>query len=338
MARRALALAAWVAELGCVVAALGCVRQSARPAGVDAAGLRREIEALRQRVDERLTASPHVQQILDRHPASEVVVGLRMALVEDVVREVGRAYLDRVELDLDLERTVDEQREVEVDTPFGKVVAGEWRLHVTIHRVRAVLRARTPELKPAGTNQIAARVPVILEGAEGTATARFTWDAHSVASVVCRDFDARRQVRGRIAADEYTLVGRFDLSSAPNAVRVQPVFPRRRFHVRVDLADQSWADVRRALEDQDEVLKCGLALDPDAILPRLRARLAEGFDLDLPSSIFRPVDLPAGLRQSVAVEDTEVDLAVQTDALRVEPEAVWYAAGVRSRLRASGAQ
>jgi hypothetical protein len=330
--------AARVLALAACVAALGCARRNARPAGADTAGLRREIEALRHQVDERLAGSPYVQEVLDRHPASEVVVGLRTKLVEDVVREVGRAYLDRVELDLDLERAVDERREVEVDTPFGKVVAGEWRLHLTVHRVHAVLRARTPELKAAGTHQIAARVPVVLEGATGTATAQFTWNARSMASVVCRDFDARRQVRGSIAADDYTLVGRFDLTSAPNAVRVQPVFPRRRFHVRVDLAEQSWADVRRALEDQDQVLKCGLALDPDAILPKLRARLAEGFDLDLPASIFRPVDLPAGLRQSVAVEDTEVDLAVQTDALRVEPQAVWYAAAVRSRLRASGAQ
>jgi hypothetical protein len=106
----------------------------------------------------------------------------------------------------------------------------------------------------------------------------------------------------------------------------------------VDLEEQSWADVRSALAEQDRLFKCGLGINPDEILPKLRGRLGEGFELNLPRAIFRPVDLPAGLRQSVAVEDTQVELTVRTDALRVAPDAVWYAAAVRSRLRASGAQ
>jgi hypothetical protein len=101
----------------------------------------------------------------------------------------------------------------------------------------------------------------------------------------------------------------------------------------VDLLEDSWAEVRRALEEQDEVLKCGLAIEPAEILTKLRALLQQGFDLPLPRSLFRAVDLPAGVRQSVSVEDTQVDLSVQTEELRVTGEAVWYAASVRSRLR-----
>ena len=315
----------------------GCARP-AGPSPASAAALRREIESLRQRVDERLSGETHVQEVLTAHAGSEVVVALRSALVADVVREVARSYLDRVELDLDLQEEVDERRDVEVNTPFGRVNAGEWRLHVVIHRVRGSLRAGVPDVRPTEGNQLAATLPVTMEGAEGTATARFSWQARSLAAMVCRDFEVTRRLRGRVAAEKYALEGRFELSAAPQAVRVDPVFPRTRFRVRVDLAEQSWADVRGALEGQDRLFKCGLGIDPDEILPKLRARLDEGFDLTLPRALFRPVDLPAGLRQSVAVEDTQVELTVRTDALRVGPDAVWYAAGVRSRLRASGAQ
>ena len=323
--------------LAAAVLAGGCRREPAASRAA-APALRRDIESLRQRVDGRLGGEAHVQEVLATHAASEVVVALRSGLVDDVVRAVARSYLDRVELDLDLEREVEEVRDVEVSTPLGPINAGRWRLHVVVHRVRGVLRARTPDLRPAEGNHLAARIPVVLEGAAGSATARFSWKARSLAGLVCRDFDVTRRVRGRIPADEYVLAGRFELSAAPQAIRVEPVFPSRRVRVRVDLAEESWTEVRRALEEQDQVLKCGLALDPAEILPKLRGRLAEGFDLRLPRAIFRPVDLPAGLRQSVSVEDTEVELTVRTDALRVQPEAVWYAAAVRSRLRASGPQ
>jgi hypothetical protein len=270
--------------------------------------------------------------VLALSPQSDVVVGLRSALVEDLVQEVARRYLDRVELDLDLEREVEERRPVEVTTPFGRVTAGEWRLHVIIHRVRGALRTRAPDVRPVEGNRLALRLPVVLEGAEGTATAHFEWKARFLGGFVCRDFDVTRRVRGRVMSDEYALDGQFELFAGPQAVLVRPVFPRRRFRLRVDLVEDSWTQVRRALEEQDEILKCGLAIEPDEILPKLRTLLLDGFDLPLPRSLFRAVDLPAGVRQSVSVEERQVDLSVRTEELRVSGQAVWYAVSVRSRL------
>jgi hypothetical protein len=320
-----------------LVCALGCGRDSAPPAA-DLASTDARLSSLRRRLEERIGREPHVQEVVALAAQSEIVVGLHSGLVKDLVSEVARRYLDEVALDLSLEQPVDERRTVEVSTPLGKVTAGEWRLRLTLHRVRGTLRARAPDVRPAEGNRLALRIPVALEGAEGTATAHFEWDARSVAGVVCRDFEVTRRVRGRALADEYTLDGQFELLSGPQAVLVRPVFPRRRFRLRVDLADESWAAVAQALDDQDRIGKCGLALEPDEILPKLKARLVEGFDVALPESLFRPVDLPAGVRQSVSVEDRQVDLDVRTEDLRVTDQAVWYAASVRSRVRRSGAQ
>jgi hypothetical protein len=328
----------WPLALLAMLLAAGCRRESAGPGARDPGASDRQLQSLRRRLDERIAREPHVQEVLARGGDSDVIVGVHWALLKDLVPEVARRYLDQVQLDLVLDQAVDERRTVDVSTPFGKMTAGEWRLHLVIHRVRGTLRARRPEVRPAAGNRLALGIPVVLEGAEGTATAGFEWNARSVAGVVCRDFALTRKVNGRVLPDEYKVDGEVELSAGPSAVVVRPVFPRGRFRLHVDLAETSWAEVRRALKEQDDILKCGLALEPDEILPKLKARLNEGFDVSLPRSLFRPVDLPAGVRQSVTVEDQQVDLTVRTEDLRVTEQAVWYAASVRSRLRASGAQ
>jgi hypothetical protein len=92
--------------------------------------------------------------------------------------------------------------------------------------------------------------------------------------------------------------------------------------------------VRGAVEEQDKVGKCGIAIDPEDLVARIRRRLREGFDVKLPRSLFRPVDFPASVRQEVTVQDRHVDLAVETRGLAVTPAAVWFAANVRTRISA----
>jgi len=99
------------------------------------------------------------------------------------------------------------------------------------------------------------------------------------------------------------------------------------------MTDKSWAEVRAAIQEQDDVTKCGLGLDPDKLLAKIRERLHEGFDVKLPPSLFRPVDFPAAVQQDVMIQDRRVDLAVQTHALRITPTAVWYAADVHTRIQ-----
>src|SRR5262249_54566789 len=198
------------------------------------------------------------------------------------------------------------------------------------------LRAHNPRVAPAADNALRLELPVLLEGAQGSATVHFTWNSHSVAKVVCHDFDVTRRLNGRVLADEYTLTGAFQLSAGPESLRAEPVSVARSFRVRVDLTKESWAEVRAAIDEQDQILKCGLALDPEALLTKLRDRLREGFDLKLPRALLRPIDFPASVRESAALEDRRVDLAVTTHELKVTPEAVWYGADVRTRVEATG--
>ena len=193
----------------------------------------------------------------------DVLLGARPALVEDVFQEVAARYLDEVVLDLPLEKTIHESRELEVGTFLGKVKAGTWTLDVTIHRVQGRLRARPPKVAVAPDNRLALDVPVSLEEGHGTLTAHFAWKGHSVASVVCRDFEVTRRLTGEVLSQVYPVSGGLRLTAGPEQVRADPEFPPREFRIQVDLTDKSWGEVRTAVEEQDKIGKCGIGIDPD---------------------------------------------------------------------------
>ena len=321
---------------GAVLVAIAFAAGAARQWGArrpDLARARAEHERLRKEFERLAARDPVVAEALAQ--GGDVILGIRPALVQEVVREVAARYLDRVVLDLPLGAQVHDTGEVKVGTFLGRLTAGTWTLDVTIHGVHGLLRARAPRVASAPDNTLRLDLPVMLEEGHGSATVHFAWESHSVAKVVCRDFELTRRLDGRVLADEYTVTGGFQLSAGPETLRAEPVFPPHKFRVRVDMSKESWAEVRAAIDEQDQVLRCGLALDPEALLAKLRDRLHEGFDVKLPRSLFRPIDFPASVREAATIEDRRVDLVVRTRGLKVTPQAVWYGADVRTRIEES---
>ncbi|HUG55010.1 MAG TPA: hypothetical protein VMR21_15470, partial [Vicinamibacteria bacterium] len=95
--------------------------------------LRTEHGEMQRRFDSLVDRDPVVREALEA--GGGVAIGLRPSLVEDVLQQVSARYLDRVVLDLPLERTVHETGELRVKTFLGHVTAGTWTLEATIHRV-----------------------------------------------------------------------------------------------------------------------------------------------------------------------------------------------------------
>ena len=291
--------------------------------------------ALRARLQELVKADPFVTEVLA--DPGQVVVAVDPALLEDLIQEVAARYLDRVELDLDLGVDFHEGREVKVRTFLGKLKAGRWDVDVSIGRVKGVLQARSPRVRLGEGSQVRLAFAVLLREAHGSAGVHFKWDAGSLAGAVCGDFAVRQRFQARVLPDEYAMAGAFRISSAQGVLVGEPLFAASRFRLRVDLSPESWAEVRRALEEQDEVGRCGIALDPDEVLAKLRELLQKGFQVKLPRSLFRTVSLPARFSGEVDVEDRRVQLEVRTGDVRVTPRAFWYSAAVRSRPRAAAA-
>ena len=323
-------LGVWTLLVLAISGSAAC-RGTKAPADLSAA--RAEHARLRARLEGLAAKDPVVAEAAAQRASA--IVAIRNPLVQELVEVVAQRYLDRVDLDLPLDARVKESRDVQVDTPFGRMNAGTWTLDLVVHRVRGRLRARKPRLAPAADNQVKLELPVALESAHGSATVKFTWDGRAVGGLVCRDFEVVRRLDGVVLPEEYPVTGAFRLEAGPAAVRAVPVFPARRFHIKVDLTEASWATVKDALTEQDRLMRCGLALEPATLLPRLQELLRKGFDVTLPASLFRPVDLPGAVRGTVEAQGTQVELAVVTRGLRLTPRAVWYAADVRSRMAPS---
>ncbi|MBA2563884.1 MAG: hypothetical protein H0V09_00480 [Gemmatimonadetes bacterium] len=265
--------------------------------------------------------------------SGEVVLAVREVVVESLIHEVTRRYLDRVELDISPEVQVEEGGEIRVKVLVGNVKVGAWKVHLTIHRIRGTLRAQPPKVSVTGTNRLHLDIPVTLQEGRGDATIQFTWDAAGVASVACRDFQVTQRIAGTVVPRTYGIDGDFVLSSGKATVVAQPEFPEEKFRLSADLSRESWREVQRLLESQDKIGKCGIALNPPAVIEKLRALGSKGFDIKLPRSILRTVELPASVSEAVTVEGNRIELSVRPSVLRITPRTFWYSAAVETRIR-----
>jgi len=260
----------------------------------------------------------------------DIVVSVRAGLVKQVAKEAARRYFDRVALDLSgIE--VKESGEIHTDTPVGRVNAGEWTLHVSLHHVRGILKARVPRIDLKTGNEAELDLPVLLEEGEGTAAVRFAWKSHGLAKIVCKDFESTQEISGRVKPEEYPVRGSFLLAAGKDSITATPRFDPQ-FRLKVELSRESWAKVRAALQAQDDITRCGLALDPDKVFARLQELVGQGFVIHLPRKLLRTATLPAGVTESVDVEGRRVAVAAAHNALRITPEGLWYGIGIRASV------
>ena len=101
----------------------------------------------------------------------------------------------------------------------------------------------------------------------------------------------------------------------------------------MDLTQESWAAVEKNLRSQDTSGKCGMLADASDGIAFLRALAAKGISVKLPDSIFRAVDLPARLQESVLVNQRPIGLRLTAESLRIETATLWSSASVQVQTR-----
>ena len=145
------------------------------PAAVDRAQRLSQLTARQEELwntfNERVAADPLLTAALADE--GEVLLTLRRPLLQGMVTEVARRYLDRVELDLALGAKVDATGELKVKTRLGEITAGVWTVNLVVEHVRGVLRAQQPTVALAGEQRLSLSLPVSLQDATGRATVRF---------------------------------------------------------------------------------------------------------------------------------------------------------------------
>jgi hypothetical protein len=264
---------------------------------------------------------------------AELAVAVRADFARDVIREVARSYLDRVDLKLG-GIDVEKRGSITKDTFLGRIHAGDWAVGLRIHEIEGVLRAGEPEVGFMDGNRVALTFPVHLEQGEGRASVDFRWDSRGVANLVCRDFEASQEIHGVVVPEAFPVRGSFALAAESGSLTARPSFPDA-FRLKLDLSPGSWSAVRAALEEQDRFLKCGMALDAEKAMGQLRELAGGGFDVKVPGRVFRTVELPAQVAESVSVGGYELGVAASQTRLHICRNVLWYSASVGVRVPAS---
>ena len=267
----------------------------------------------------------------------QIVVAIQSKWIEDLMTRVAGQYLDRVTLDLASVEAHAGGR-IDKDSFLGHFKVGDWRVEVVIDSLRGLLAAGRPRLVFSGRDLLKIELPVRVQPAPGKVSIRFAWDSASVANVVCKDFELTRTLAGSVPAQTLEVKGALRFSSEGGSIVAVPLFPERTVALRMDLSPESWATVDEALGSQNSLGKCGLLLNPEVVVAKLRELTQQGIRVTLPASIFRTVRLPARIEKVVEVAAHKVGVEVSSERLGFEHEVLWSSATVRVAAHAADEQ
>ena len=307
-----------------------CGFQSERGAPKRIEKLQAEYRELHKRFEKAVASEPLVASAFSDR--GQVVLAIRSGLIEELAGNVASRYLDRVTVDLgDLD--AHGSGEVDKKTFFGKVKLGDWSVRADLGTMLGHLRAAQPVVSLRPPDLVLIELPVDVEESFGDATLHFAWDSAGVANAVCKDFEIAQAIKGRVLPQRHTLKGALRLANAGGRLTETPLFPERRIQVRMDLTKESWAAVEKTLRSQDTASKCGMFTKASDGLSFLKELAAKGISVKLPDSIFRAVELPAQLQESVLVNQRPIGLRLTAESLRVETATLWSSVSVQVQTR-----
>lgn len=303
----------------------GCARQVEVDNPVRMAQLKKTNAELHERFEKAAAKEALIASAFaDR---GQIVVAMRAGLIEDLVGDVARRYLDYVAIDLE-DVKAHSSGEVRKKTFLGRVKIGAWTVRVELGNLVGDLRAGNPTVTLRPPNLIGLEIPIDVQETTGQAMLHFGWDSAGLANVFCKDFEVIQGIRGRVLAQHHVLSGALRVENKGESLTATPLFPDRSVRLRLDLGPRSWDAVLAALRAQDTSGTCGALLNPEQGLAFLKGMAAKGVVVRLPRSIFRTVHLPARLQQSVMVNDRPVGLSVKAESLRIDHATLWSSASI----------
>src|SRR5262245_24176272 len=213
---------------------------------------------------------------------------------------------------------------------FAKRKVGEFVLDAHILEARALVRPGKPTLT-FQQRRIGIALPFDLADGGGKVELGFAWDSKGLAAnMVCGDLDIKKVVTGTVVPQHYTVQGSFAIAVQGASLKLTPDFPELAVRIFAQPTEQAWAVVEEVKADQRA--GCRKALDKIDIKKILGNVLGKGFNIKIPPKVLRPVNLPAGLQQSLSVQGVKLKLGVQTTDLVVSEDRLWYGANVTAEV------
>jgi hypothetical protein len=290
-------------------------RETPEQLRAEIAALEKERDALRPQLDAMIVRDPRVAGM----PKAPVRVGVPTSLATDLIQRVTSGFVDHVTLEL-------KNLKVNKTGKVKKVVTlGEYQLHVSISRVSGRLKTGTPSVTFGG-NRVSLSLPVTVASGSGSAHIEFKWDGKGVSGAVCGDLNVDQDVTGGVRPASYAVSGALVLTATASEILAEPRFPRIKINLKVEPSDESWAAVKKILDEQEGV--CGYVVDKVNVLKIVQGLIEKGFNVRLPTEKIKPMAIPVGIEPSMQVQGRQVDLGIKLGELAITKDMIWLGANV----------
>jgi hypothetical protein len=290
--------------------------------------LRAERERLQQRFRELVVAQGE-KSVADA-PRGGLMIGIPTRFTASILEQVVTGLFGETTLTLKNLRIHNEGK-VRAKMLISKQTIGAYVLDANIAEVQGVLKPGKPQFT-FGRNRVDLVLPVRLAEGTGNADLRFKWDSKGLAAnMVCGDVEVTRAIAGGVVPQQYEVRGSFAIRAVGSTIELRPLFPDLAMRIFVDPSDAAWGVVEEVAKSQRK--GCEIALSKVDIKTKLGNVLGKGFNVKVPQKIFKPVRLPAGIRQSLELQGVELALQVKPTGATVARDRLWYGADLSLEMR-----
>jgi hypothetical protein len=266
----------------------------------------------------------------------DVVAIVPEPVLSTVVRRVSHRYLHGVEVDIRPKSAFELNEELRLKILDNKMGVGRLKGTVQISHLKGRLTmAGEPHLEFAPPDEMVVTAPVQVLAGQGRLTMNVEWDPALLVSIVCRGFEFDETLAGELLPFRQELTTRIRYTILDSSIVGRPRVQREKIRLPADLTDGSWKKVQNALLEQDRFSRCGMVLNADSALTKLRQLAGRGVRIRLPARMFKPFRFPVMLEDqyrrggyAIAAHAFDPAIAVTSEYLRF---------GFRVNLRVSPA-
>jgi len=250
----------------------------------------------------------------------DVVVLVPQSLCQVLCNRVARSYLQGVQLDLDPKVSVHLDEQIRVRALGGNVGAGKIVGDLRVTSLRGRLRvSEDPRLALVPPDGFEIVAPVRVQEGKGRVRLDMRWDPSFLVSIVCRGFGFGETLSGEVLPFSHVLRTRVRFQTRGSRFVGRPLVRSDRVSVPCEFTPASYTKVRAALLEQDRLLRCGLVMDADTVLEKVRGLVRHSVRFTMPSTLFKPFGFPLFLEEEYTAGEFRIAAVARKPEVVVRP-------------------
>jgi len=262
----------------------------------------------------------------------DVVAIVPLPVLQSLCDRVARSYIQGARLDFDPNVRAHIDQEIRFRVLGGTSGAGHIKGNVRVTHLHGRLSVEgDPKLKLLPPDGLQLTAPIRVLHGSGEVNLDMEWDPNFLVAVVCRGFKFQSTLTGEVRPFTHALQTRIRFDTDGSSVMGFPQVRRDRVTVPCEFTPESLAKVRGALLEQDKFLKCGMVMNADSALARLRTLVRRDVEFRMPERLFKPFSLPVSLRQHYEGEDFRITARMEDPEVVVRPDYLRF--GFRGALQ-----